>query len=64
MNETDRISKLIKDKFKNYDFSSAILNKFKTQFPFDHWETAVHYSESVKEITNADVPDVGNKLIL
>ena len=42
-------------------FLSAILNKSKKhEFPFDHWEYSDALSdESVKEITNADVPDVG-----
>ena len=42
-------------------FLSAILNKSKKhEFPFDHWEYSGALSdESVKEITNADVPDVG-----
>ena len=42
-------------------FLSAILNKSKKhEYPFDHWEYSDALSdESVKEITNADVPDVG-----
>ena len=42
-------------------FLSAILNKSKKhEFPFDHWEYSGALSDdSVKEITNADVPDVG-----
>ena len=42
-------------------FLSAILNKSKKhEFPFDHWEYSGALSdESVKEITNADIPDVG-----
>ena len=42
-------------------FLSAILNKSKKhEFPFDHWEySGALTDDSVKEITNADVPDVG-----
>ncbi len=43
-------------------FLNAILNKSKKhEFPFNHWEySGVLTDDSVKEITSADIPDVGN----